>query len=389
MTPPPGPHVLLAPDKFKGTLTAAEVAAALSRGIAATAPAAVLTACPIADGGEGTVDAALAAGGTPRSTGITGPTEEARTAHWALGEDGTAVLELAQAVGLQALPRNELAPWTAGTRGLGELIAAAVPAGARTVVVGLGGSASTDAGAGLLQGLGAHLRDAEGAEIGPGPAGLAALAAADLSPARAALDGVTLICASDVTSPLLGPEGATAVFGPQKGLADAELPEVEAVLVRAAAILDPGSHHAETPGAGAAGGTGFALMLLGAEAASGADVVLDLAGFDTRLAAADVVITGEGKLDRQTLQGKGPAEVARRAVAAGLPVIAVAGTNQLDDAALAGAGITAAHELLAVAADLEDALARPAELLEGIGREIGRSLPTAGDAAPAEPAPLP
>lgn len=389
MTPPPRPHVLLAPDKFKGTLTAAEVAAALSRGIAATAPAAVLTACPIADGGEGTVDAALAAGGTPRSTGITGPTEEARTAHWALGEDGTAVLELAQAVGLQALPRNELAPWTAGTRGLGELIAAAVPAGARTVVVGLGGSASTDAGAGLLQGLGAHLRDPEGAEIGPGPAGLAALAAADLAPARAALDGVTLISASDVTSPLLGPEGATTVFGPQKGLADAELPEVEAVLARAAAILDPGSHHAETPGAGAAGGTGFALMLLGAEAASGADVVLDLAGFDTRLAAADVVITGEGKLDRQTLQGKGPAEVARRAAAAGLPVIAVAGTNQLDDAALAGAGITAAHELLAVAADLEDALARPAELLEGIGREIGRSLPTAGDAAPAEPAPLP
>lgn len=130
-------------------------------------------------------------------------------------------------------------------------------------------------------------------------------------------------------------------------------------------------------------------MLLGAEAASGADVVLDLAGFNTRLAAADVVITGEGKLDRQTLQGKGPAEVARRAAAAGLPVIAVAGANQLDDAALAGAGITAAHELLAVAADLEDALARPEELLEGIGREIGRSLPTAGDAAPAEPGPLP
>lgn len=389
MTPPPAPHVLLAPDKFKGTLTAAEVAAALSRGVAATAPGAVLTACPIADGGDGTVDAALAAGAALRSTGISGPTGEARTARWALAADGTAVVELAQAVGLQALPGDELAPWTASTRGLGELIAAAVAAGARTVVVGLGGSASTDAGAGLLQGLGAHLRDAEGAEIGPGPAGLAALAAADLAPARAALDGVTLICASDVTSPLLGPEGATAVFGPQKGLADRELPEVEAVLARAAAILDPGSHHAETPGAGAAGGTGFALMLLGAEAASGADVVLDLAGFDDRLAAADVVITGEGKLDRQTLQGKGPAEVARRAAAAGLPVIAVAGANQLDDAALAGAGITAAHELLAVAADLEDALARPEELLEGIGREIGRSLPTAGDAAPAEPGPLP
>src|SRR5699024_5074439 len=214
--------VLLAPDKLKGTLSAAQVVEALRRGITQTAPQLRVLSCPIADGGDGTVDAALAAGFTAHTAPVTGPTAAPRTARWALQED-VAVLELAATVGLHALPGGELAPHTASTRGLGELLRAAVDVGARTLVVGLGGSASTDAGAGLLQGLGALLRTADGTDIAPGLSGLATLASADLEPALAALDGLTLIAANDVTNPLLGSEGAAAVYGPQKGLAPEEV----------------------------------------------------------------------------------------------------------------------------------------------------------------------
>ncbi|UVY82478.1 glycerate kinase [Brachybacterium sp. NBEC-018] len=365
--------VLLAPDKFKGSLTAAQVAAALARGITATAPGAALTSCPIADGGDGTVDAALAAGAEERTARITGPTGEPHESTWALDGD-VAVLELASAVGLAALPGGDLAPRTASTRGLGELILAAVGAGARTIVVGLGGSASTDAGAGLLRALGARLLTAGGEPIAPGLAGLEELAQADVAPALAALDGVTLIAANDVANPLLGPEGAAAVYGPQKGLDEDSVREAEAILSRAAALLDPEGGHARAAGAGAAGGTGFALLLLGATQRSGADVVLEFAGFDERLAGADLVVTGEGKLDEQTLHGKGPAEVARRAVAAGIPVWAVAGAVTLGEEQLEQAGIRRALDLVSRAGGVEDAIARGEELLEAIGREIGQAI---------------
>ncbi|MBB5830986.1 glycerate kinase [Brachybacterium aquaticum] len=379
-------RLLIAPDKFKGTLTAAEVVAALGRGIAETAPDAVITACPIADGGDGTVDAAIAAGAETRPATITGPTGRARETAWAL--DGTtAVLELADAVGLKALPGAELDPRGASTRGLGELILAAVRAGARTIVVGLGGSSSTDAGAGLLQALGAQLLTSEGEEIAPGLAGLETLASVDLAPARQLLDGVTLIAANDVQNPLLGPDGTAAVYGPQKGLDEQAVASADETLARAAALLDPAGTHAPAEGAGAAGGVGFALLLLGATQRSGADVVLELAEYDQRLAGADLVITGEGKLDAQTLQGKGPVEVARRAAHAGLPVLAVAGAVTLDHAELSGAGIARAFDLVSRAKDVPDALARGEELLEDVGREIGRALPTLlaepqGDSAP-------
>lgn len=365
--------VLLAPDKFKGSLTAAQVAAALARGIAATSPGTSLTRCPIADGGDGTVDAAIAAGAEERTTWITGPTGEPREGTWALDGD-VAVLELASAVGLAALPGGDLAPRAASTRGLGELILAAVGAGARTIVVGLGGSASTDAGAGLLQALGAGLLTAGGEPIAPGLAGLEQLAQADVAPALAALDGVTLIDANDVANPLLGPEGAAAVYGPQKGLDEDGVREAEAILTSAAALLDPDGGHARAPGAGAAGGTGFALLLLGATQRSGADVVLELAGFDERLAGADLVVTGEGKLDEQTLHGKGPAEVARRAVAAGIPVWAVAGAVTLGPEQLEQTGVRRALDLVSRADGVEDAIARGEELLEAIGEEIGQAI---------------
>lgn len=362
--------VLLAPDKFKGTLTAAQVVDALRQGIAQTAPRLRVLSCPIADGGDGTVDAALAAGFTARRATVTGPTGEPRPARWAQRED-LAVLELAETVGLHALPGGELAPYAASTRGLGELMRAAVGSGARTLLVGLGGSASTDAGAGMLQGLGARLRREDGTEIAPGLTGLDALAAADLGPALSALDGVTVIAANDVTNPLLGPDGAAAVYGPQKGVAPAEIDAADAILAGAARTLDPSGEHREVPGAGAAGGTGFGLHLLGAAQRSGADAVFELVGVDALLAEADVVVTGEGKLDAQTLQGKGPAEVARRARLRGLPVAAVAGAITLGAQELAAAGIDNAWDLTSRAGSSRRAFEDGEELLVEVGRDIG------------------
>lgn len=374
MTPPrTAPTVLIAPDKFKGSLSAAEVTTALTHGIHRAAPHTAVLSCPIADGGDGTVDAALAAGSTAHSITVTGPTGEARRSRYALAGD-VAVVELAETVGLAALPGGALAPHTASTRGLGELIAAAVAGGARTVVVGLGGSSSTDAGAGLLQGLGARLLTTRGEEIAPGTEGLAELASADLAPALEALDGATLIAANDVTNPLLGPDGAAAVYGPQKGLGPGEVAQVDALLSRAAGILDPSGALPGREGAGAAGGTGFALFLLGAQQRSGADAVLELAGFDALLARAELVITGEGKLDEQTLQGKGPAEVARRARAAGLPVVAVAGALALDPAALTEAGIEHAFDLTSRAGCVEEAICRAQDLLVEVGQDLAAQL---------------
>ncbi|WP_281872877.1 glycerate kinase [Brachybacterium paraconglomeratum] len=381
-------RLLLAPDKFKGSLTAAEVVAALTRGIAATAPDAEITACPIADGGDGTVDAALAAGATAQPATVTGPTGEPRETVWAL-EGTTAVLELADAVGLKALPGEELSPRDASSRGLGELILAAVRAGAREIVVGLGGSASTDAGAGLLQALGARLLTADGEDIASGLAGLEALASVDLSPALAALEGASLTAANDVANPLLGADGAAAVYGPQKGLGPEAVTAADRTLTAAAALLDPRDEATRAEGAGAAGGVGYALLLLGATQRSGADVVLELADFDARLETADLVVTGEGKLDAQTLQGKGPAEVARRAAAAGLPVLAVAGAVTLDQQELASAGIDEAFDLVSRAADVPDAIARSEALLEEVGREMGRALPALLRDSRAASSPLP
>lgn len=369
------PTILLAPDKFKGSATAAQVAEALAQGIRATASEARLVHCPIADGGDGTVDAALAAGYSERTATVTGPTGAARTARWAHDTaTDTAVVELAETVGLQALPHGDLAARTASTRGLGELILAAIHGGACTVMVGLGGSASTDLGSGLLQGLGARLNDDVGTDIAPGLDGLAHLSTADLAPARDALDGVELIIAGDVTNPLLGAQGAAAVFGPQKGLTPGEIDEADRTLEHAAAVLDPRGSIRDRPGAGAAGGAGFALHLLGATPRSGADAVMELVGFDEHLRRCRLVVTGEGALDQQTLQGKGPAEVAGRAADRGLPVIAVAGTVRLDSDTLREAGIVRTWDLVSRAESRTDAIERTVPLLEDVGREIGENL---------------
>jgi glycerate kinase len=235
----------------------------------------------------------------------------------------------------------------------------------------------------MLQGLGAHLRTADGTDIRPGLEGLTALASADLTPALTALEGVTLVAANDVTNPLLGPEGAAAVYGPQKGLCAEEIDPADASLATAAGILDPAGTRSELPGAGAAGGTGFALALLGAVQRSGADAVFELLDVEALLDQADVVVTGEGKLDAQTLHGKGPAEVARRARERGLPVAAVAGALTLTEEQLAAAGIDRAWDLTSCAGSTRRALEEGEQLLVEVGRDLGSWLAAATDAVTA------
>jgi glycerate kinase len=260
----------------------------------------------------------------------------------------------------------------ASSRGVAEVVAAAVAAGARRVVLGLCGSASTDGGAGLLAGLGARLLDRDGAPVPDGGAGLSSIASVDLAPAHDLMAGVDLILASDVDNPLTGRDGAAAVYGPQKGAGPEEVRELDAALTHFADVVaaTTGTDHRDHPGAGAAGGTGFAALVLGAEFRPGVDLVLDLVGFDERVPRADLVVTGEGALDEQTLHGKAPAGVAAAAGAAGVPVVAVCGRNQLSADALRRAGIAAAYALTDIEPDVARCLAEPAPLLVRLGELI-------------------
>ena len=355
-------RVVIAPDKFKGTLTAAEVAAAVAAGLPTGTDVVQL---PVADGGEGTAAAALAAGAVARTVRVTGPTGAPVDAVLALLGD-TAVVELAAASGLAVLPGGVPAPRTATSAGTGELVRAALDAGCSRVVLGVGGSACTDGGAGLLTALGVRLTDADGADLPPGGAALARLHAVDRAGLDPRLTGVEVVLATDVDNPLLGPTGAAAVYAPQKGAGPDDVAALETGLARWAAVLggDP-----DLPGAGAAGGVGFgALVVLGAVRRPGIDVVLDLVGFDAALAGADLVVTGEGSLDDQTLHGKAPAGVAARARAAGVPVVAVAGRCLLDAARLRSAGIRAAHALADL--DPDRCTTHPAELLTRLAPEL-------------------
>ena len=379
-------RVLVAPDKFKGSLTAAEVAAAVTAGLLDARPDLEVVQVPIADGGDGTVVAALTAGYARVEVDGVGPTGlPVRTAYALAGP--RAVVELADVVGLSRLPEGRLDPLGASTFGLGVVVRAAVERGATEVVLGLGGSASTDGGAGLAQALGAVLTDAEGRELPPGGAALERVAGLDLTALRARLDGVRVLVASDVDHPLLGPDGAVAVFGPQKGVAGEQLVRLEAALTRWARLVaaTTGVDLSAVPGAGAAGGAGFAaLALLGAELRPGIELVLDLVGFDRLLAGADLVLTGEGSLDEQSLAGKAPVGVARAAARARppVPVVAVAGRSTLDPVLLHAAGIADVHTLAALEPDLAISMVRAAPLLRRCGRHIADRLP-----APAAPLP--
>ncbi len=331
----------MAPDKFKGSLTAAEVADAVASGIRSVSDV-PLRLLPMADGGEGTVAAAVAAGFSRVDVPARGPTGQRVTASFALS-GSSAVVELAEASGLHRLSDGP-APLTASSAGTGDVVVAAVRAGARRVVLGLGGSACTDGGAGLLTALGARLLDRSGVDLPPGGAALRDLARLDLSD----LVRVELVLASDVDNPLLGPEGAAAVYGPQKGARPAAVRILEDGLRRWSEVVggDP-----RAPGSGAAGGVGYAAMtVLGATMRPGVEVLAELLGFDSGVRDARLVITGEGRLDAQTLRGKTPAGVAARA--GGVPVVAVAGQCTLSAAQLRRAGFAAAYALTDLEPDL-------------------------------------
>jgi glycerate kinase len=323
--------VLIAPDKFKGSLTADDVALALERGLLEGAPYARVSRLAPADGGEGSVAAACSGRFSPETITVTGPTGLPVTACVAAyARTRTVVVEAAAVCGLGVLPYGRTAPLTATSRGIGQAIRYALAGGADTVVLALGGVATTDGGAGLLRSLGAVLAREDGTPIGPGGRGLAALRTADLAEARTALAGVDLVLATDVDNPLLGPAGAAAVYGPQKGATASDVRELDDALgsfvatLEAAGVPDA-ARLARTPGAGAAGGLGYAGMLLGGRVRSGADYFLTLLGADEMLAGSDLVVTGEGSLDEQSLSGKLPVALAARARRRGVPVHAVAG----------------------------------------------------------------
>ncbi|WLQ39539.1 glycerate kinase [Streptomyces laculatispora] len=363
-------RVLVAADKFKGSLTAVQVAERVTAGLRRIAPEVRVETLPVADGGDGTVAAAVAAGFERREARVTGPLGEPVTAAYAL-RGTTAVVEMAEASGLQHLPEGVFAPLTATTYGSGELLLAALEAGARTLVFGVGGSATTDGGAGMLAALGARFLDADGNPVGPGGGGLAALASADLSGLDPRLAGIDLILASDVDNPLTGPKGAPEVYGRQKGATEGDIAVLDAALAHYASVLGP--DHAELPGAGAAGGIGYgALVALGARFRPGIDVMLDVLGFAPALARATLVITGEGSLDEQTLHGKAPAGVAAAARAAGIEVVAVCGRLALAPEALGRAGIRRAYALTELEPDPAVCMAEAGPLLERAAQSIAR-----------------
>jgi len=365
-------HVLVAPDKFKGTLTASEVAARVTAGIAAVAPEVPVREVPVADGGDGTVDAALAAGFTRVPVRAQGPVGKPVDTAFAL-RDGVAVVEMADVSGLRLLPRDGLAALEASSYGTGEVIAAALDHGCHTVLLGIGGSASTDGGAGLLTALGARLVDADGAELALGGAALARLARLELDGLHPKLASTAVVVASDVDNPLLGPNGAAAVYGPQKGADPDDVALLDAALAHWADVLDAATGTAlrDRPGAGAAGGVGYgALAALGAELKPGIDMVLELVKFADALPGARLVVTGEGSLDEQTLSGKAPAGVAAAAVAAGIPVVTVSGRLALRPEQLAAAGVKQAYALTDIEPDLARCLAEPGPLLERLARKL-------------------
>ena len=341
-------RVLLAIDSFKGSVSSAQAEAAVVEGVRRVWSDAEMAALPLADGGEGTLDAIAARGGELVTCEVAGPLGDRVSARMLVdAERESAVIEMAEAAGIGYSPCTESAALAATTYGVGELMLRAVRAGAKTIYIGLGGSATNDGGAGMLQALGARLVDGRGCDIAPGLAGLERVAGVDLTPALRVLGGARIVVLSDVENPLVGRRGALAVFGGQKGLpaGDAEaLGKYDSWMVGYGRLLDAAITGARAqgllrvpegartfgsvlgvPGAGAAGGLGAALLALGAELRSGVETVLDLIGFDERVRDADLVITGEGNMDEQSAAGKAPVGVARRAKRYGKPVVAVVG----------------------------------------------------------------
>lgn len=372
-------RVVIAPDKFKGSLDAAEVAQYLERGLRQVDDGLIVDILPMADGGEGTVDAAVRSGFSRHSARVTGPTGHPVAADFAVR--GTlAVIEIAAASGLAVLPGGISDAMGATSRGTGELIGSALDLGCSTIVLAVGGSATTDGGAGMLVGLGAILRDADGEELADGGAALLRLAHVDLRALDRRLAATTFTLASDVDNPLLGPSGAAAVFSPQKGADPAQVVELDSALSRfatvLAAVLGPEVlSAAAAPGAGSAGGIGFAaIAVLRAVRQSGVDVVAGFTRLGDRVRGADLVITGEGSLDPQSLAGKTPVGVARVAALHSVPVIAVCGRTILSDDDLRAAGFWQTFALTDLEPDIATCIRDAGTLLIRTGALIGSAL---------------
>ena len=362
-------NILVAPDSFKGSLTAIQAADAMVQGIRAVMPEAEIAAIPLADGGEGTVEALVTATrGRILERTVTGPMgDPVRAVFGVLGDDVTGVVECAQACGLPLVPPERRNPLSATTRGVGELMLEALNAGCRKLIVGLGGSATNDGGAGMAQALGARLVGSDGKELRSGGANLLSLERIDVSGLDPRLAGATICAASDVTNPLCGPEGASAIYGPQKGASPQMVEVLDRALAHYAEVIarDLGVEVRDLPGAGAAGGLGAGLVAFcGAEMRSGANVVMEMFEFDELLVAADVVFTGEGKLDNQIAYGKALRALGLLAEKHATPVVAFVGSLQVEAGKLVRQGIAGAVSILPYPMEEGEAMARAGELLQ-------------------------
>ncbi|MFZ5937467.1 glycerate kinase [Pseudomonas sp. HS6-2] len=369
--------IVIAPDSFKDSLDAAGVARAIALGLGEALPAAELVECPMADGGEGTMEAIVAAShGELRRLTVRGPLGERVEAGWGwLAESRTAVIEMAQASGIQLVPSGQRDACRSSTWGTGELIAAALAAGAQRIVLAIGGSATNDGGSGMLRALGLRLLDAGGQALEEGGLALARLAHIDASDLDPRLAEVQVDVAADVDNPLCGANGASAIFGPQKGANPEQVQALDQALGHfadhCAQLL--GKDVRDFPGCGAAGGMGFAAKaFMGARFRPGVEVVAELAGLDALVQGADLVITGEGRFDAQTLRGKTPMGVARVAKRHGVPVVVLAGTLGEGYQQLYAHGIDAAFALANGPMTLEQACANAAQLLQDRAGDIAR-----------------
>lgn len=372
------PRVLIAPQSFKGSLDAVGVASAIGRGIRGVWPDAALDELPLADGGEGTVRALVrATGGALRRARVHDPLGREIDAEWGtLGDGTTAVVEMAAASGLPLLLESERDPRITSTRGTGELILEAAASGAHRIVIGIGGSATNDGGAGMARAFGYRFLDAAGKDLPEGGASLARLHHLEgQTDPRLVRPAIEVAC--DVTNPLLGPRGASAVYGPQKGATSEIVVELDAALARFADVTERfiGRRVRDVPGAGAAGGLGAGLLaFLDARLRSGAEIVLEAARFAERVRMADLVITGEGRIDAQSAYGKLTQAVTQAALRAGVPVVAISGGMADGHDALYEAGLGAVEVITDRPMTLSDAMARAEALIESAAARLARTL---------------
>jgi glycerate kinase len=360
--------VVVAPNAFKGSLTASQAARAMARGVREVFPDAEVVEVPVADGGDGTADALVSAHhGAHLTAKVEGPLGDPVQATYGVIDGGrTAVVELATASGLTLISADRRDPRKASTYGFGQLLNEARQAGAGKIIAGIGGSATNDGGAGMAQALGYRLLDPAGDDLPRGGASLARLEKIDPAGFDRGWLAISVQVACDVTNPLTGPQGASAVYGPQKGADEAAVQELDAALAHFATVIerDLGKRVADVPGAGAAGGTGAGLLaFLGASLVPGAPLIVTASGFDEKLVGADLVITGEGRVDSQTAYGKAPGEVAKRGKAARIPVLLIAGSKAPGWEVLSDLGVTAVVTLDGEGDNLQQLMGDAGEML--------------------------